>query len=231
MSTRIRTTSEKEYYHVYNRTVLKIPEFGDSKNADRLKLTFLAANSTISNKAFDYIRNTNHPNVDHIMDILVGGDKLTDVLSYVIMPTHYHILLNEKRDGSIRDFIHKTNTSIAKYINTKKERKGPLFEGRYKIEHVDSNEYLLHLWRYIHLNPLDFILGRSWRKGKLKNWKLVLSKLEKYQWSSLDYFLKNKKDPIISGAEIIKDQFKDLNSYTKFLREWTDDGFNNLSNF
>ena len=212
-----------EYYHIYSRTLLNIPEFKNYKNAKRLERAFLISNSTNSGEAFQLMRNDSGATTEDILKILKNGEKLIDILCYVIMPDHYHLLVREIKDNGIKNFIHKCNTSIAKYINIKNERRGPLFESRFKSKHIDTNEYLLHLSLYIHLNPLDFLVGKGWRKHALKNWSSIKSKLLDYQWSSLKHFLDiTPKNPVISGTEIIKEQFDNKIDYENFLRDWSE---------
>ncbi|MBU1179305.1 transposase [Patescibacteria group bacterium] len=211
-----------EYYHIYSRTMLNIPEFKEHENAKRLHQAFLLANSTESGKAFNYLRTCKNPSFNKAVEIAWRGDKLVDVVAYVIMLDHYHLLLKELKEKGITDFLQKCNTSIAKYINTKKERKGPLFEKPFKAKHIDSNSYLLHLSLYIHLNPLDFIDNKNWRIGNLKNWNLKKKKLLDYPWSSLkSYLYKDYENWILSGEDIIFNQFKNKASYEKFLKEWS----------
>ncbi len=69
------------------------------------------------------------------------------------MPTHYHllILLNEA------DLSHKMqlfSISYTKAMNKRFDRVGSLFQGAFRAKHVSENKYLLHLSRYIHLNPV-----------------------------------------------------------------------------
>ena len=45
--------------------------------------------------------------------------------------------------------------SYTRYFNEKIKRKGPLWEGRFKKVLVNSDEQLLHLTRYVHLNPVS----------------------------------------------------------------------------
>ncbi len=219
-----------EYYHIYNRTILNIPEFKDNKNADKLVRGFLVANSTESSRAFDYLRDNKNAEIDEVIGILRKGEKLVDILSYVVMPDHYHLLLKELRNGGITSFIQKCNTSIAKYINIKKRRTGPLFDSRFKSKHIDSNKYLVHVSLYIHLNPLDFIDSPIWRNHRLVNWRLKKEKLLNYPWSSLKRFLGDDfENPVLSGEKIILDQFeKDERDYELLLQEWSEGMLNEI---
>jgi len=219
-----------EYYHIYNRTILSIPEFKEKNNCNRLLQAFLLANSTKSGQAFEYLRN-NKPTSDvgfallltNALEIARSGEKLVDVLCYAIMPDHYHLLIREVKEKGATEFIRKCNISIAKYINKTKERKGTIFEGLFKSKHIDSNDYLRHLSLYIHLNPLDFIAGKEWREYKLENFNKHKEKLLNYPWSSLSFFLSGAPNDIISGHEIITDQFKNRDDYEFYLKSWTND--------
>ncbi len=219
-----------EYYHIYNRTILNTPEFKEKNNCNRLMQAFLLANSTKSSQAFEYLRNNSKQKptydvglINKALEITRKGEKLVDVLCYAIMPDHYHLLIREVKEKGITEFIRKCNISIAKYINKTKERKGTIFESRFKSKHIDSNEYLRHLSLYIHLNPLDFIAGKDWRKHKLENFNKYKEKLLNYPWSSLSFFLSSVSNDIISGHEIITSQFKNKNDYEFYLKSWTND--------
>src|SRR3989344_3213355 len=148
---------QEEYYHIYNRTIANYRIFNDEKSAAKLSQGFLLANSTKSSKAFKCLRN-NQPKAtcdvalgwEKALETLKQGEKLVDLLCYVIMPDHYHLLVKERKENGIINFVRKCDISISKYINTKNNRKGPLFESRFKSKHIDSNEYLVHSSVYIH---------------------------------------------------------------------------------
>jgi len=80
--------------------------------------------------------------------------KIVRIISYCLMPTHIHLVLQQLQDGGITKFANQILKSHSKYFNVKYKRKGPLWEGRFKSVAVDKDEYLLHLTRYIHLNPV-----------------------------------------------------------------------------
>jgi putative transposase len=51
--------------------------------------------------------------------------------------------------------MHRLAMAYSKAINKRYERSGPLFQGPFKSILVDQDAYLLHLSRYIHLNPVE----------------------------------------------------------------------------
>jgi len=71
------------------------------------------------------------------------------------MPNHYHLLVRQDGEHLISRFIQSIFNSYVQALNKQIDRKGPLFEGRYKHILVDEDEYLMHLMRYIHRNPVE----------------------------------------------------------------------------
>ncbi len=76
------------------------------------------------------------------------------LIAYCLMPNHYHFLLRQESTIPLTRFISLTFISYVQALNKKLRRSGPLFEGRYKHVLVGKEEYIVHLCRYIHLNPV-----------------------------------------------------------------------------
>jgi putative transposase len=73
--------------------------------------------------------------------------------AYVLMPNHFHLLLEVHRFPTAR-ILQSLLTGYARRFNKIHRRRGHLFEGRYKAIVCDQDSYLLELVRYIHLNPV-----------------------------------------------------------------------------
>ncbi len=76
------------------------------------------------------------------------------MIAYCLMPNHYHFLLRPEEDGALSRFIQRLFNSYTQAFNKQQGRSGTLFEGRAKSILVDTDEYVLHLCRYTHLNPI-----------------------------------------------------------------------------
>lgn len=127
-----------------------------------------------------------------------------------MMPNHFHLLIKQLDDGGIHDVVSKLSLSYANYFNLKNELKGPVFEDRFKAVTIISNEQLLHVSRYIHLNPFT---------GSVVNSK---EELLQYPYSSLQEYL-NLNTPLkICAKSLIFDQFKSLESYKSFVLDQAD---------
>ncbi|MEZ4865822.1 MAG: transposase [Caldilineaceae bacterium] len=87
--------------------------------------------------------------------------EFVTILAYCLMPNHYHLLLRLKIDEFSSKIMQPFSTSYTKAINKQQNRVGPLFQGKFKAELVDRDEYLTYLSKYIHLNPVKAGLVQS----------------------------------------------------------------------
>ncbi|MBI3384739.1 transposase [Candidatus Gottesmanbacteria bacterium] len=117
------------------------------------------------------------------------------------MPTHFHFTLQQTEDFGIYKFLHKISNSYAHYFNIKHETSGPLFEPNFEAVHVETDEQILHLSRYIHLNPVTAYL---------------VDKPEDYSYSSYKHYIGLEKLDFVYPS-IILDQFRSIKDYEKFV--------------
>jgi putative transposase len=80
--------------------------------------------------------------------------QLARIIAYCFMPTHLHLILQQLKEDGISRLMSLMLNSYSSYFNRKHNRKGPLWESRFKVVVVKNDEQLLHLTRYIHLNPV-----------------------------------------------------------------------------
>lgn len=121
------------------------------------------------------------------------------------MPNHYHFLVRQLREGGIQEFIAKISNSYTKYFNTKNKRVGPLFQGTFKAVSIENDEQLIHVSRYIHLNPVVANL---------------VKKAELFPYSSFSHYL-GSNNLLINSAPVME-LFKDAEDYTRFIEDHQD---------
>ena len=148
-----------EYLHVYNRGVLKQPIFFGDRDKKRLLflILFFQFSDTIKNidrsfKEFAknpelYLRNNQQK---------ISQNRYVELISFCLMPNHFHLLVHELKDSGVAKYLQRIQNAYTKYINTKYEKSGHLFQGPYKAVRVEDNKQLLHLSCYIHKNSSDF---------------------------------------------------------------------------
>jgi putative transposase len=102
--------------------------------------------------------------------------KAVEIHAYCLMPNHYHFLVRLIEDFNYSRAMQHLAISYVKSINSWYERSGHLFQGRFSGRLVDSTEYLLHLSRYIHLNPLTAKLvasAQDWEFSSYRDYLLT----------------------------------------------------------
>jgi len=95
------------------------------------------------------------------------------IIAYCLMPNHYHLLLRQDTNEPLSTFVRVVFNAYVQAVNRQEGRRGPLFEGRFRHVWVDRDEYLAHLCRYIHLNPVQGKLVQSpeeWPYSDYSSW-------------------------------------------------------------
>ena len=140
---------------------------------------------------------------------------MVDVLAYTLMPNHFHLVLKERAEGGVTQFMHKLTMAYAKHFNTKYQRVGSLFVRPFKAKHIDTDPYFMHIFWYVHLNPIELVTPR-WKDRKIENDVKVQTFMHKYKWSSYyDYSVRERPErSILSLGEVpdfirISDSLKD----------------------
>ena len=116
------------------------------------------------------------------MDILKEALELEPmrILSYCLMPNHWHLVLYPKNDGDLSRFMHRiTLTHTQRYhAKTKTIGYGHIYQGRYKSILVEQDRHFWTLVRYVERNAK--------RAGLVKN-------VEDWKWSSIHARLKGNE--------------------------------------
>lgn len=74
--------------------------------------------------------------------------------AYVLITNHVHLLVTPALEQNISKMMRMLGRYYVRYFNHVYERTGTLWEGRYKANLADSENYLLLCVRYIELNPV-----------------------------------------------------------------------------
>lgn len=205
MPYRVVPLENGHFYHVYNRGVEKRTIFESDRDYQRFLQTFEYYQISgpkprfSQQKMFKVVEYKNNP-------------KIVEVICYCLMPNHFHLLIRQLTEKGIQEFITKIQNSYTKYYNTKHMRVGHLFQGAFKSVLVESDEQLLQVSRYIHLNP--YVSG-------------LVEKPELWNLSSYNEYVNNGhgnsvKEPILghfSGTNTYKDFVKDYEDYASRIEQ------------
>jgi putative transposase len=210
-----------EIYHVLNRGVDKRTIFLDKQDYFRFIHDFFVFNdeNLVNSSSYSFTQFEKINDIASRKLYRKPRKLLVDVLLFCLMPNHYHLLLVPKIENGISKFMQKVDMGYAKYFNQKYERKGTLFERRYKAIQVTEESHFIHLPYYLHCNPLDLIQP-EWREGKLSNYTKAIQFLESYRWSShLDY-LGKRNFPSVTKRDFLLRFFEGETGYREALYKW-----------
>lgn len=183
---RIKIYIPEAYYHIYNRGVERRIIFQDDDDY-RVFLNLLKRYldnepaSDRSGREYDWLH------------------KRLELLGYCLQPNHYHLMVYVHDAQAMTRLFRGVNTAYTKYFNKKNDRIGPLFQDRYKASHILNDAYLVHISRYVHLNP--------------KNWR-------DWPYSSLPYYLGQKNAGWVRPQRLL-DLFEGDN-YLNFIEDYQD---------
>lgn len=119
----------------------------------------------------------------HFESLLLEAVELTgmSILSYCIMPNHWHLVLYPQQDGDMSEFMRWITTTHVRQrrTQTKSVGDGHLYQGAYKSFPIETDQHLTTVIRYVEQNPL---------RAKL------VQKSEDWPWSSLYRRQRNNKE-------------------------------------
>lgn len=207
--------TEGEYYHVYNRGADKRTVFMDQRDYERFTYLLFACNDTkpLLNSQFYY------RGFASIEKYPREREQLVDIVCFCLMPNHFHLLLRPRIDTGVSLFMQKLGTGYTMYFNTRHKRNGNLFQGLFKDVHIDREEYLTHVTRYIHLNPAEMQEPR-WKEEGIKDWNKTHEFVKNYPWSSYSDYLDGNRFFKIINRGLITELYDSPRQYEQFVKEW-----------
>lgn len=151
-----------QVYHVFNRSIAREPIFLTNRDYQRVLevIEFYSFNKPGLRFSF-YHRLPADQQINFLENLRKTHKKRVDVLAYCLMPNHLHFLIHQIEYGGIERFMSNVQNSYAKYFNTKNKRSGALFQSMFKAKRIETDEQLIHVTRYIHLNPLTSYVVRD----------------------------------------------------------------------
>jgi putative transposase len=182
----VRADIDNAYYHVYNRAIQGNILLQDDQDY-RFFLSILKR----------YLQKNETKNKTH------GGaydnyNGKIELLAFCLMPTHFHLLCYQFQEGDLKNLMRSIANAYTKYYNIKYKRRGVIFEGRYKASNIQSDVYLMHVSRYIHLNADNYSV---------------------WPWSSLRYYSGKASADWVSPQKVLG-LFCDRQSYLEFTADY-----------
>ncbi len=210
-----------EIYHIVIRAIENLKLFRDKKDYLRMIHDLFEFNDD-DPVPWEFRKGFNLPrNVLGEIKERKKRKMLVEILAFCLMRDHIHLLVRQLRDGGISKFMRKIGAGYGIYYNRKYHRKGHLFEGRYKIVHIENNEQLKTAFVYLHTNPVALVVPNWKEKGiKINNLKKIIKFLENYKWSSYSDYLGKKNFPSLTSREFLTKVMGGVEGCREFVNGW-----------
>jgi REP element-mobilizing transposase RayT len=108
--------------------------------------------------------------------------------SYCLMGNHYHLLV-ETPDANLSKGMRQLNGVYTQRFNSRHQRVGHVFQGRYKAILVEKERHLLELSRYIVLNPVRARMVRTAGDWPWSSYRAVIGYTESPAFLESDWLL------------------------------------------
>lgn len=175
-----------EIYHIFNKSIADFKIFNNDIEYSRMKdiiRYYQVERMPIRFSQFIMLGKVKEEGFSsHFITVSQGKEKLVQIIAYCIMPTHIHLILKQLKEKGISIFVGNILNSYSRYFNTKHERKGPLWESKFKNVLVETDEQLLHLTRYVHLNPATaFLVDKPelWPASSYREYLLEINEVDR----------------------------------------------------
>lgn len=131
------------------------------------------------------------------------------VHAFVLMDNHVHLLLTASQPESLSRAMRAVGQNYVQAFNYRHGRCGALWQGRFKSCLVDSERYLLAVYRYIELNPVR---------------AAMVAAPQDYRWSSVHTNLGVACDPLITPHPAYMALAQTPDERHDAYRRWLHDG-------
>lgn len=149
-------------------------------------------------------------------------NPLVKIHSFVLMNNHYHLILEEIKEGGVTKFMRKLGTGMTNRFNTKYKETGRLFQGAYKARRVDRDNYLQYLLVYVHIKNV-FELYSGGLKNAIANFNDAYEFASRYPYSSLGaYFSDGHIANSIIATDMCGDTLKNKEVFKEFAKNCMD---------
>ena len=138
-----------------------------------------------------------------------------EVHGFALMPNHYHLLVRTPL-GNLSRCMRHLNATYTQRLNRMHDWDGPLFRGRFRSEPLMTEDYLLTVLAYLHLNPVRAKLVR--RPDEDRSWtshRMYLGLARPLGWLRTETMLK-----MFGGGEGLKNYVLSLH---KGATQWPED--------
>jgi len=207
MPSRFGRFTNNQYYHIFNKSIdNQKPLINKNSSSYFLRLVNYYRHTNVRLCYSQAVRLLPEYKQRYFDSLDLTHEYKVDILAYCLMPNHFHFLVKQKIDNGISSFMSNLLNGFTRYNNILIQRKGPIFLPSFRSKIILNEEALIHVSRYIHINPL--VAG-------------IISNVEdiwNYPLSSAFYYYKDLSNLINTKLILESSYFRgDKQKYIKFV--------------
>ena len=187
-----RNFKHQHYYHIFNRGAYKNKVFLDKEDYEAFLSILEYYLQYPRSKHFSYTKIVSQP----YKNVKVRNLISIHLVAYCLMPNHFHLILKQLPSATLKtnisNLMRRLSITYAMYFQNKYKHAGALFEGKFKNVTVDSEEQLLYLSKYIHLNPTKFV--KRLKDYQYSSYSNYINYINRFDHLAPDYVLKLQKN-------------------------------------
>lgn len=193
-------------YHIFNRTIDNKNIFNDFQLSKQFLDLCTYYRSSKANIRYSQFRR---------LPELIKAGKLkaitfkkyfkVEILCYCLMSNHFHLLLKQKSENGVLRYVSDIINAVTRHFNILHSRKGPLFLTQFKSRVILSREQLIHVSRYIHLNPYSSEMVKT------------ANEIERYFLSSFQDYVFKRKSSICNMKTVLDEFNNNREKYKEFV--------------
>lgn len=200
-------------YHVTSRAIEGRQIFDAKEDCSRFLFQMYAAN--IGSPVPNIHR---HDMTEITQSLLKGGDEarklirvehepLVEFFSFVLVGDHYHLGIVPTIKEGISKYMQKLNLGFAKYYNLKHERRGSLFETRFRVAPIKTPRHLQALVHHINIKNVLDAYEPEWHTKGIDDHDDAVQFLKEYPYSSFPDIFQERASvflPLLARQELKK---------------------------
>lgn len=202
------------FYHIYSRSIAKYVVFNNEIEYGRmLNLIDLYRFKDFDYRFSKFLSLQQNTRQSIISDVRKSNNCAVDVIAYCVMPTHFHFVLKQKINNGITEYIGRVLNSYSKFFNIRHNRSGPLWTGPFMNVLIKNDEQLIHLTRYIHLNPTSAGIVKTPEDWAFSSYREYVNE------KKTDNIICNTKNLFETSCEEYKNFVNDQKAYQRELSQ------------
>lgn len=144
-------------------------------------------------------------------------DPLVRILAWTLMPNHFHLLIEEIREGGISKFMQRLCGSMSAHFNAKYNERGTIFQSSYRSRTISEDAHLRYLVFYIQVKNV-FELYTGGLGEAVRNFDEAWKWASDYRFSSLRSYVQHEDSPITESG-LIRTLYPNTSAFKKEAHE------------